>query len=298
MRKTLLASTAVVLLAVPSWAQAEEPPRAGAAGEFAEQCMQDLRLFSQRMVDEGYWFTGYRGTWGWHGWGAGVDTPPGVLPPADPAARAPAPRDPVGAQPGMMPPTPWAVAGWATSPGHEILSLQNAAMVLARHGDEAGCQFVLERTEAIYDHYAGQLRAAGVEPGEISAWRQEQIAAAQPVREVEHIFSFEHITGTEIRNLQDEHIGNVDDLVWHPETGEISFAIVGHGGFLGFGQSYAAVPWEMFMATPGFETLLMDAPAAAIEDAPEVTAEELTGRDAFTAASDRIRDYWAGYDQS
>ncbi|MFW5834889.1 MAG: PRC-barrel domain-containing protein, partial [Pseudomonadota bacterium] len=130
---------------------------------------------------------------------------------------------------------------------------------LARHGDERGCRYVPQRTEAIYEHDAERLREAGVEPDEIGAWRQEQIAAAQ------------------IRNIEDNYIGTVDDVVLHPETGEISYVIVAHGGFLVVGKDYA--------------------PVQAIEEAPQVTAEQLTGRDSFGKPSAEIMRHWEAYGQ-
>ena len=307
MRNLLLMSTAATLLALPVWAQTEQPAAGQVNDQVAQQCLDDLQMLSQRMAEEGYWFTGHRQGWGW-GWRGGMAGPPmagdpavGVAP-GDPAA-APAAQPGVAAEPGMaagpgMGAGPWGTVGWRVSPGHEINTLQSAAAVLARQGDEEGCQYLLARVEQTYDTYAGQLREAGVQPGQISAWREEQIAASMPVQEVEHMLSLDRILGTEVRNFADENLGSIEDVVMAPGTGEIAVAIIGHGGFLGFGEDYAAVPWALLRTTPGFETFLLDATEETLENAPSVDADQLTRREGFATATQDIEGYWQQHQQN
>jgi sporulation protein YlmC with PRC-barrel domain len=302
MRNVLLMSTAATLLALPAWAQTEQPAAGQMTGEVAQQCLEDLQMLSQRMAEEGYWFTGHRQGWGWAGGGMAGQPMAG-----DPAVGA-APGDPaaapgMAAEPGMavepgMGAGPWGATGWHVSPGREIHALQNAAAVLARQGDEEGCQYLLARVEQTYDNYAGQLREAGVEPGQISAWREEQIAASVPVAEMEHMLSLDRILGTEVRNFADENLGSIEDVVMAPGTGEIAVAIIGHGGFLGFGEDYAAVPWALLRTTPGFETFLLDATEETLENAPSVDPDQLRQREGFATATQDIEGYWQQHQQN
>ena len=299
MRNVLLMSTAATLLALPAWAQTEQPAN-GQTDQIAEQCLEDLRAFSQQMAEDGYWFAGYRHGMGWgHGMAdPGMGGAPGVAP-ADPAA---APEgDPAAMDPAAQPGTgvgPWGDTGWRVSPGHQIHTLQNAAAVLARQGDEDGCQYLLARVEETYANYADQLREAGVEPGQISAWREEQIAASTPVQEVEHLLSLDTILGTEVRNFADEHLGSIEDVVIDPEGRDIGVAIISHGGFLGFGGDYAAVPWAMLRTTPGFETFLLDATEETLENAPSVDPDQIRQADGYTAARQDIDGYWEQQQQN
>lgn len=281
MRNVLLMSTAASLLAMPVWAQTDQATTSQADQQVAEQCLEDLQAFADRQAEEGYWFSGYRYGTGWR-YGVG---PRGGMAGTPPAAGTAAPAAVPGAD-------PWGAAGWQVSPGHEIRSLENAAAVLARQGDEEGCQYLLTRLEETYTRYAGQLREAGVEPGEISAWRQQQIAAAVPVGEVEQVLSLDDILGTEVRNPADDELGTVEDVVMAPESGEIALVIVGHGGFLGMGEDYAAVPWPLLRTTPGFETFLLDATEETLQNAPEVDPDQLQERDGFAAASQELESYW------
>ena len=252
----------------------------------AERCLENLRLAATRIDEEGYWFSGYRQDWGWRGQGM----PPAPADPvmADPAVADPA-MDPTVAAAGRG---PWGATDWGVSPGHDIRILQSAAAVLARQGDQEGCEYLVARMEETYDRYAENLREAGIEPGQVSTWRQEQIAAAVPVNELGQVVSLDSIIGTEVRSLKDERLGSVEDVVMDPDDGGIAYVVVAHGGFLGFGQDYAAVPWDMLYATPGFETLLLDAPPEALENAPSVDLDRLTTREAYADARQTVDGYW------
>jgi len=49
--------------------------------------------------------------------------------------------------------------------------------------------------------------------------------------------------GKEVKNTQGEDLGIVEDFVRDSE-GKLSFAVVSHGGFLGFGEKKVAIPYS------------------------------------------------------
>lgn len=51
--------------------------------------------------------------------------------------------------------------------------------------------------------------------------------------------------GMKIENRQDENLGQVEDLVLNSK-GQVDFVIVSHGGTLGIGEKYTAVPFKSF----------------------------------------------------
>ena len=51
------------------------------------------------------------------------------------------------------------------------------------------------------------------------------------------------IKGVRVINFQNQDVGDIDELLIEPDTGEIRFAVVSVGGFLGFGSTKVAVPW-------------------------------------------------------
>jgi sporulation protein YlmC with PRC-barrel domain len=259
--------------------------------QVAEQCMQDLRSFSQRIEEDPMWVTGWGSRWGY-----GVGSPARTDPATGIAATGAPPADA-----GAMT-SPWGAAGntfhGAQSPRAQIETLYRAAHVLAARGDQEGCQYVLSELETVYDDYTSRLERAGVEAGEVTTWRQERMLAAQPVSEVrgQVRLTVDDVTGTDVRNLQDEHLGSVSDVIIDDNAGEIAYAVVARGGFLGIGEDHVAVPWQEFRLAPGLNTLVLDVPEQTIAEAPSVDPNTFGG-----LASDQDREietYWQEHGQS
>ena len=54
------------------------------------------------------------------------------------------------------------------------------------------------------------------------------------------------VKGARVINFQNENIGDVDELLIEPDTGQVRFAVLSVGGFLGLGSTKVAVPWLAF----------------------------------------------------
>lgn len=54
------------------------------------------------------------------------------------------------------------------------------------------------------------------------------------------------LIGAEIRNPAGERLGDITELMIDLETGEIAYAVLAVGGFLGLGEKLFALPWEAF----------------------------------------------------
>jgi hypothetical protein len=308
MRRSIVATAAVSAAAfligpAPAQQQPAPPPAAQPASpapgtpKAAEKCLGDLAAFREQMDRDGYWLAGYRGGAGPYGMTAPPDaaTVPGgaTAPDAAPGTGATTTAT-GGTAPGAAGVNPWGEVGWTTAPSEEIGTLHAAAAVLARRGDEQGCQTVLGEAREAYGQYVAQLRQAGIEPGRVTGWRQEQILAARPLTELlQRGFSIDDVVGTGVRNPKDEHLGEVEDVLFEPEAGKPAYAIVARGGFLGVGEEEVAVPWERLKATPGMNTLVLDIEEQAFEGAPQVDPEALA-RDpnAFRQRRQEIDRFW------
>lgn len=285
MRRTAIATTAAIALLGVSGqalAQAEETATpATVPHEVAEFCLDQLRQFTEQIAEDGYWFAGYRA--GWRGVGYATPPPATGEAPRPRATERPAAAAELG---------PWGDLGWHTSPSFALRTLQSAAAVLAYRGDSEGCNFVHGRLQQAYDEYVMQLEELGVEPGDVTLWRQEQIAAAVPVTEFDQVLSTAEVVGTEVRSPEDGHLGNIEDVVMAPDNDAIDFVIVGHGGFLGFAEEYVGVPWERLLITPRLETIILDATEEQIANAPQVDPERERTRAVHAEWAEEIATYW------
>jgi sporulation protein YlmC with PRC-barrel domain len=100
------------------------------------------------------------------------------------------------------------------------------------------------------------------------------------------------LIGTNLKNSNDESVGEIKDLVMDASTGKVRYVAVTYGGFLGLGSKLFAVPFEAFHVrqntsalTPGDYTLTLD-----------VTKDQLKGAQGFD--NDRWPDFAnAGFTQ-
>jgi sporulation protein YlmC with PRC-barrel domain len=70
-----------------------------------------------------------------------------------------------------------------------------------------------------------------------------------------------------VRNMQNEKLGDIKDIVLDLSSGKISYVVLSVGGFLGIGDKLIAVPPSAFNASAD-DTLVLDADKAKIQAAP------------------------------
>lgn len=76
------------------------------------------------------------------------------------------------------------------------------------------------------------------------------------------------IIGTDVYNRQAEKLGDIDDIVLDPRTGQIRYAVVSVGGFLGVGDRLVAVPWKTLQVDRDKDRYVMDATKERLKTAP------------------------------
>jgi hypothetical protein len=68
--------------------------------------------------------------------------------------------------------------------------------------------------------------------------RVQKLRAAQPISALS--VSFENLVGSDVRNMRNDDLGDVEDVVI--ERGQISSIVIARGGFLGMGVNYHIIP--------------------------------------------------------
>lgn len=286
-RSTLAASlTACICFGVTAPLFAATPHAATVNRQPAQKCLSDLRAFDSQMQKDGYWIhgSGYGYGYPMYGYEYGdrsmygyKNRDRGAIPPGDTGVN----------QPGST--------YWRARPGYEVRTLIVSANVLAKRGDQKGCEAVLSATRDIYKSYAADLRKDGVTRADMPSWRERQIAAAQPVTGTNTGFRSDQLLGTGVVNPQGEDLGNVDDIVMSPQTGKIAYLVIGRGGVFGFGEKYVPVPWEDFKTTSGANLLVLNIGKSDMDLAPHVNEDQFGARGDFSQQSKKVDEYWKAH---
>lgn len=80
------------------------------------------------------------------------------------------------------------------------------------------------------------------------------------------------VMGAPVKNLQEEKVGKVEDLLLDISSGRILALIVSSGGFLGMDDELSAIPPAAFRLTAGMESLQLDASKEVLSKAPHFKA--------------------------
>jgi len=67
------------------------------------------------------------------------------------------------------------------------------------------------------------------------------------------VFKFSDLKSVEVQNMQGEKLGKIEDLVYSPQHGNITYAALSFGSTLGVGGKLFAVPWQSFK--PRFDSV-------------------------------------------
>jgi hypothetical protein len=177
------------------------------------------------------------------------------------------------------------------TPRADMYALMRAGYVMARTGYDDGCQQVASAVEDISQRYSQSIDNGEVGREDMAQWRETFLADSVKVSEVDQPLRAEQVIGGDLRNLRDEDLGDIEDVVIGP-NGEIRYAIVSTGGFIGLGEEEVPVPWSDLRVTaaPYRDTFVLDVSQQALEEAPRVEGnrQQLAtgGRDG------RIQSFW------
>ena len=110
------------------------------------------------------------------------------------------------------------------------------------------------------------------------------------VDETNRLISSDKVDGTDVYNRNGDHLGTVHDVMIDKRTGQVEYAIMSFGGFLGIGESYHPLPWRTLTYDTSMGGYVVDVDRTRLEKAPRYTSSSMPewDRDYRT----RVDDYW------
>ncbi len=82
------------------------------------------------------------------------------------------------------------------------------------------------------------------------------------------VLSAGSLKGTKVVNRQEESIGSIEEVVLFLDSGEVAYAVLSFGGFLGMGEKLFAVPWNALTIDTANERVVLDVAKERLERAP------------------------------
>ncbi|WP_439924617.1 PRC-barrel domain-containing protein [Nitrobacter sp. JJSN] len=99
------------------------------------------------------------------------------------------------------------------------------------------------------------------------------------------------VQGTVVYGANDEKIGSIERIMIEKINGQVSYAVLSFGGFLGIGNEYYPLPWNSLMYDTGLGGYRIDVTADQLKSAPKYKTDS-SWNWSDPARSKEIDDYW------
>ena len=177
-------------------------------------------------------------------------------------------------------------ANWA-----ECCDSNHLSAVYGYYGEESAFRFI-HKGDAVLDGLRnpdGQVNKEGQRNADGSlktvairktdgTWDDDRILRERqsmiPMSRLGYVQKASKIIGTSVKNLQDEKLGQVENLLVDLSSGRIVAVIVSSGGFLGMGDELSAVPPTALRFNTDRDSLQLDASKEMLSSAPHFEANQ------------------------
>jgi len=104
------------------------------------------------------------------------------------------------------------------------------------------------------------------------------------------VISSDKVEGTKVYDHAGEKLGSIDDLVIDKQSGQIRYAVLEVGGFLGMGADRYPLPWDILEYDTTHDGYVVALDKAKLEDAPRYADADVP---AYTADyARRVNSYY------
>jgi len=102
------------------------------------------------------------------------------------------------------------------------------------------------------------------------------------------------VNGTDVFNREGEKLGSVEDVAIDKVSGQVAYAIISFGGFLGLGERYHPIPWSLLTYDTDKRGYVIPCGKDQLRDAPSFETDDLSGWD-DTDIREGIYGYYGPY---
>ena len=88
------------------------------------------------------------------------------------------------------------------------------------------------------------------------------------------VISSERVEGTTVYNPAGDKLGTIDDLMIDKRSGQVRYAVLEFGGFLGMGTDRYPLPWNVLKYDTSLDGYVVPLDKAMLEKAPRYSRDE------------------------
>ena len=78
----------------------------------------------------------------------------------------------------------------------------------------------------------------------------------------------ETLIGNDVYSRDEEDLGDIKEIMLDTVSGDVRYAVLSYGGFLGMGEKLFAVPWEALTLDTEHKRFILDVDSSRLESAP------------------------------
>jgi sporulation protein YlmC with PRC-barrel domain len=119
-------------------------------------------------------------------------------------------------------------------------------------------------------------------------WEQP---ARGPGPQTSFLITSDRVEGMPVYDGHGKRIGKVERLMIDKVSGEIAYAVLSFGGFLGIGEDHYPIPWSMLTCNEKPDGFQVDITEEELKNAPKIEPEE-NWEQTTRARSQDVYDYW------
>lgn len=114
------------------------------------------------------------------------------------------------------------------------------------------------------------------------------------INETSRLISSDKVEGTAVYDRAGEKLGSIRNFMVGKHSGQVEYAVLEFGGFLGIGSDHYPIPWSKLDYEVDKGGYVVDIDKSQLEDAPRHPRERQPAYD--EAYGRQISDYWGvGY---
>lgn len=110
--------------------------------------------------------------------------------------------------------------------------------------------------------------------------------------ETSSLIAASKVNGTSVYNRSGENLGSVYDVMINKVSGQVAYAVMSFGGFLGIGERYHPLPWKSLTYDTRQGGYVVDVNRDQLEKAPSYGRDETPWSDPTYGR--RVTDYYGG----